>query len=1044
MVIEAETPLEHVPIRLHLCQCTGDSRITRIAAGKMRFSILHHTESTGTDDATDKLPPLVRAKKPGLIIVSLRSEERILRSQVEQRFVAFQFFIPEQSEGRVPRPESLDHRRRTLPKDFPFSLNAISFRQRGSQPLHYSWRRNGIPLNGATNASLVISNAAFSDIGSYNVVVSNVAGSRNSTGANLNVVQFPIITEQPQSRTARNGASVIFRVTASAATRYQWRKNGTNLPGATNANLTLHRVDTNKIGNYNVLVGNPTTNILSATATLTVNGSSLVSTIGAWPDTVRGETFDTFYTNGFVYTAAGAAGLKIYALTNGNSLVAHGAVDTDGSARSVFVSNGRAYIADGEKGLKIFDVSDSHHPQLLGSIDTPVFARDVFVSGNFAYIADLETGLLIVDVSNPAAPAQVARHDTPGRTEGVHVAGGYAYLADMSAGMHVLSITNPASPTRIGTLDTDGYARSVQVIGTTAYVADWSGGLRLINVSNPASPTLISETTNVGLAYDVKVSGATVYLAAYDSGLRIVDAGNSLAPSVVGTLNTAGLALGVDAAGSMAFVADWSGGLQVVNVSIPANPTAVAGVRSQGSAFDTQVVGDHAYIADFGAGLQIVNISDPSSPAKVGQLDTAGSAVGLHVENQTAYVADYHRGLLVIDVSNPAAPIQRGDYNTAGYARDVVVQGNYAYVADDISGLQVIDVSSPTSPNRAGGVDTLGTAYAVHAAGNYLYVADFERGLQIFSITNPVAPVRIGGVDTDGQSWDVQLVGNFAVVADGSAGLKVFNILDRTAPRLVGSIGTSGTVVSLDISGSIVTVADWDGGVHFYDFTEPTSPALLESFDNGSQASGVHIVDNYAFIASRNHGLTVLNTPGRGGFTPLLTSQPQAQTINAGGTAAFLVSAIGSPTLRYQWQRNGTNISGATNRGLVITSTSQAQSGVYQVEVANEFGRVVSRSATLTVDEFEAGSNTGATSAPTVVFQLQTSQLVNGTMELEFGATSNQALDTSTGYRVQSTIDLLNWTTLPDVPRTANGRLRVSDPDAGIGDPCRFYRVIRE
>lgn len=51
-----------------------------------------------------------------------------------------------------------------------------------------------------------------------------------------------------------------------------------------------------------------------------------------------------------------------------------------------------------------------------------------------------------------------------------------------------------------------------------------------------------------------------------------------------------------------------------------------------------------------------------------------------------------------------------------------------------------------------------------------------------------------------------------------------------------------------------------------------------------------------------------------GGAAPQIVVQPESQTALPDGYAYFRVEAIGSPTLRYQWQRNGAAITGAEGR----------------------------------------------------------------------------------------------------------------------------------
>lgn len=80
---------------------------------------------------------------------------------------------------------------------------------------------------------------------------------------------------------------------------------------------------------------------------------------------------------------------------------------------------------------------------------------------------------------------------------------------------------------------------------------------------------------------------------------------------------------------------------------------------------------------------------------------------------------------------------------------------------------------------------------------------------------------------------------------------------------------------------------------------------------------------------------------------PYIIVQPQSQSIPAGGTATFNAIMAGNAALTYQWQKNGTNIPGATLNPLVITNVSAANNGVYAVTVKNTVGSTNSASATL-------------------------------------------------------------------------------------------------
>ena len=67
------------------------------------------------------------------------------------------------------------------------TLNVSAF---GFQPLTYQWRKDGVPINRATNSAIDFVSAALSDAGNYDVVCSNQDGTTISSNAVLQVLPF--------------------------------------------------------------------------------------------------------------------------------------------------------------------------------------------------------------------------------------------------------------------------------------------------------------------------------------------------------------------------------------------------------------------------------------------------------------------------------------------------------------------------------------------------------------------------------------------------------------------------------------------------------------------------------------------------------------------------------------------------------------------------------------------------------------------------------------------------------------------------------------
>jgi len=79
----------------------------------------------------------------------------------------------------------------------------------------------------------------------------------------------------------------------------------------------------------------------------------------------------------------------------------------------------------------------------------------------------------------------------------------------------------------------------------------------------------------------------------------------------------------------------------------------------------------------------------------------------------------------------------------------------------------------------------------------------------------------------------------------------------------------------------------------------------------------------------------------------LITQQPESVDADEGDPVEFQVYALGGGELNYQWRKDGTSISGATQSAYEISHASEVHEGSYDVLVSNDIGSVVSLSALL-------------------------------------------------------------------------------------------------
>ena len=116
------------------------------------------------------------------------------------------------------------------------------------------------------------------------------------------------------------------------------------------------------------------------------------------------------------------------------------------------------------------------------------------------------------------------------------------------------------------------------------------------------------------------------------------------------------------------------------------------------------------------------------------------------------------------------------------------------------------------------------------------------------------------------------------------------------------------------------------------------SGANSNSFTISSLKSGdagtydVVITNIFGKVTSSPATITV-QTP----TMPVISKGPVGRTLYQGGTLDLTVAATGGG-LQYQWQKDGTNLSGATTSAYVVNNVTGADAGNYQVSVTNLVG----------------------------------------------------------------------------------------------------------
>jgi hypothetical protein len=227
----------------------------------------------------------------------------------------------------------------TLYATLPFSLNIDAY---GGGPLSYQWRKDGTVVG--TSGTYTVAAASTAHNGNYDVIVGNSHGSITSAVLNVSInPAVPVsIAQQPVARQVYATGNASFTVTANGTVpyTYQWKKNGANIGGATNATLVITNVGSGDVATYSVGVTNVAGGVVSTGAALTLRtpatGSYEAAVVNSKPasywrlgETTGTTAYDYMGGHDAVYTNV-TLGVPGYSTSDPNTAVGYDPANPNG------------------------------------------------------------------------------------------------------------------------------------------------------------------------------------------------------------------------------------------------------------------------------------------------------------------------------------------------------------------------------------------------------------------------------------------------------------------------------------------------------------------------------------------------------------------------------------------------------------------------------------------------------------------------------------------------------------------------------------------
>ena len=758
----------------------------------------------------------------------------------------------------------------------------------------------------------------------------------------------PTITTQPQSQSVAAGGNVVFTVTAAGSgLGYQWQFNGGAIADATNANLTLANVQPANAGSYMVVVSNSTASVSSVVAVLTV---LLPPVITGQPQSLTNVTGTTA---SFSATATGSAPLGYQWQLNGVGLANGGRV-SGANTSAVIVTNVQAADA-GNYTLVVSNAVGvvTSAIAVLTVTGPPVItaqpANQGVVAGanaNFAVTASGTPPLVYQWVfGNAAIPGATNTTLTITNVQPTD-AGGYSVLVmnpvgAVTSAVAVLTVLVPplitAQPQGLTNLTGTAAAFSATATGSDPLGYQWQlNGVTLANggrFSGARTNTL--SITNVQLSdagsYTLVVSNAAGVVTSAVATLSVI------APP---TITTQPVGQSVASGSNASFSVTVSGTLPLSYQWLVNGSNLTDGSQFSGSASPTLVVLNAQTTNAGGYSVLVTNVAGSvTSAVAVLTVNVAGSCLppptGLvgwwPGDGNAKDTTSTNNGTLQGGATATAAGMVAQAFSFDGTNNYVQIPDAPALKPTNLTIEAWVNFSSLNS--ALSGTAPAGDQYLVFKQNSQAYY--FEGySLEKFRVANGDA---------------------FMFTVGSGSGLEV-TILSATLVKTsvwyhVAAVRGS-NFMQLYVNGQLerqtnVTFAQNYGTLPLYFGTSG------ETYWDGKLKGILDEVSLYNRALSSNEVAAIYAAGAAGkckvvtGLT--ITTQPQSQTIAAGSSATVSVGAAGTAPLGYQWQFNGTNLSGATTSTLTLVGVQPADAGSYLAIVTNPTASVTSAVALLTV-----------------------------------------------------------------------------------------------
>ncbi|HKQ38837.1 MAG TPA: immunoglobulin domain-containing protein, partial [Verrucomicrobiae bacterium] len=219
--------------------------------------------------------------------------------------------------------------------------------------------------------------------------------------------------------------------------------------------------------------------------------------------------------------------------------------------------------------------------------------------------------------------------------------------------------------------------------------------------------------------------------------------------------------------------------------------------------------------------------------------------------------------------------------------------------------------------------------------------------------------------------------GNYTIVVGNAVGTAQSTNALLTVNVPAGVIGqpTSQQVIAGD-SATFTVTAEGTAPIRYRWQKEGTNIITATNASYNISSATTNHAGDYRCVVSNAFGMATSLVATLTVFpVPVITAQPQSQTVLAGGSVTFRVGAENATA--FQWRKANANIPGANQSTYTLNPVGTNDAGGYRVVLTNQYGAVTSLLATLTVNVLSPGEST--------IVQWGEDPVFNGSDQIDIG-----------------------------------------------------------